>query len=113
MAEVERVLRPGGIYVANIIDGPAQSFLRAEAATIRTAMPFVAVMPGGGFADGFGGNAVVVASDERFDAAAWDRARRERGDDGELVVDVDAYLDGALVLTDDFAPVDQLVAGAR
>ncbi|MEO6653619.1 MAG: fused MFS/spermidine synthase [Ilumatobacteraceae bacterium] len=113
MAEIERVLRPGGLYVANIIDGPKQSFLRAEAATIRTAMPYMAVMSGSGLTDGTSGNAVVVASDRSFDAAAWDRARIERGDPGGLIADTDAYLDGALVLTDDFAPVDQLIAGTR
>ena len=113
MAEIERVLRPGGLYVANIIDGPRQSFLRAESATIRTALPHVAVMPGEGLATGFSGNAVVAASDEPFDADAWNAARRERGDDGELIADVDEYLDGALILTDDFAPVDQLLTGTR
>lgn len=113
MAEINRVLRPGGLYVANIIDGPRQSFLRAESATIRTALPNVAVMPGEGLSTGLSGNAVVVASDEPFDADAWDRARRERGDGGELIADVDAYLEGALVLTDDFAPVDQLLTGTR
>ena len=77
------------------------------------ALPFVAVMPGEGLTDGFNGNAVVVAGDEPIDAAAWNRARIDRGDPGSLVDDIDAYLDGALVLTDDFAPVDQLVVGAR
>lgn len=113
MAEIARVLRPGGLYVANIIDGPDQSFLRAEAATIRTAMPYVAVMPGGGLTDGTSGNAVVVASGQPFDATTWEQERIDRGDPGGLVADTDAYLDGALVLTDDFAPVDQLITGTR
>ena len=113
MVDVAGVLRPGGLYVANIIDGPEQSFLRAEAATIRSALPFIAVMPGPGLTGGLSGNAVVVASDQPIDADAWDRARRDRNDAGELVADVDEYLAGALVLTDDFAPVDQLVVGAR
>lgn len=113
MADVARVLRPGGVYVANIIDGSAQSFLRAEAATIRTAMPFVAVMPGEGLSTGLSGNAVVVASDEAFDGDAWNRARLDRGDPGSFVSDIDDYLDGALTLTDDFAPVDQLLVGTR
>jgi hypothetical protein len=113
MTDVERVLRPGGLYVANIIDGSHQSFLRAQAATIRTALPFVAIMPGEGLSSGLSGNAVVVASDEPFDAALWNSARLDRGDRGTMIDDVDAYLDGALVLTDDFAPVDQLVAGTR
>ena len=113
MTDIARVLRPGGLYVANIIDGPAQSFLRAEAATIRSVLPFVAVMPGEGLTDGLSGNAVVVASDRPIDAEAWDRARAQRNDPGSLVSDIDDYLDGALVLTDDFAPVDQLVVGTR
>ncbi len=113
MADVERVLRPGGIYVANIIDGPTQSFLRAEAATMRTSMPFVGVMLGPSLDGGFVGNAVAVASSAPIDTAAWDAARRAGGDDGRLIGDVDEYLDGALVLTDDYAPVDQLIAGAR
>jgi MFS family permease len=113
MDDVARVLRPGGIYVANIIDGSAQSFLRAEAATIRTALPYVAIMPGEGLTDGRSGNAVVVASDQPFDAALWNDERIDRGDPGSFVDDVDDYLDGALVLTDDFAPVEQLVVGAR
>ena len=34
MVDVARVLRPGGLYVANIIDGPDQSLLRAVAAPV-------------------------------------------------------------------------------
>lgn len=113
MEEVARVLRPGGIYVANVIDGPRQAFLRAEAATVRTALPHVAVMTGDALTAGFSGNAVIVAAASEVDIAAWDAARSERSDGGMLVSDIDAYLDGALVLTDDFAPVDQLVTGTR
>ncbi len=113
MADVERVLRPGGIYVANMIDGPGESFLRAETATMRTSMPFVGVMRSPDLVGGFVGNAVAVASTEPLDLAAWDAERRRGTDAGALVDDVDAYLAGALVLTDDFAPVDQLIAGAR
>jgi hypothetical protein len=105
------VLRPGGIYVANIIDGPGESFLRAETATIRTSMPFVGVIRSPNLADGFVGNAVVVASTEPIDLAAWDADRRQA--DGSVVADIDDYLADALVLTDDFAPVDQLISGAR
>jgi spermidine synthase len=113
MAEIDRVLRPGGVYVANIIDGPPESFLRAEAATIAAVLPHVAVMRGPSLVDGFIGNSVVVASSDTIVAERWDALRRERGDGGELVDDVAAYLDEALVLTDDFAPVDQLIVGTR
>jgi hypothetical protein len=52
-------------------------------------------------------NSVVLASDSALDPAAWG------ADGGELVADLDADLTGALVLTDDFAPVDQLILDAR
>ncbi|MFP5489829.1 MAG: fused MFS/spermidine synthase, partial [Acidimicrobiia bacterium] len=111
VAEIDRVLRPGGIYVLNVIDGPARAFLRAEAATIREVLPHVAVMLGPFFAGGGGGNAVIVASDQPLDASAWDDRRADAGDGGELVDDLDEDLVGATILTDDFAPVDQLIAG--
>jgi MFS family permease len=113
MTDVDRVLRPDGIYVANVIDGHDESFLRAEAATIREVFAHVAVMRSSFLADGSAGNAVIVASSAPFDAATWDEQRRARGDGGELVGDLAEYLDGALVLTDRFAPVDQLITGRR
>jgi MFS family permease len=116
MDDVARVLRPGGIYVANVIDGGDEEFLRAEAATVRDAIGDVAVMRGPALLDGFIGNSVLVAGDGPIDASAWDAERVAVGDRGELVdsdAEVDAYLDEALVLTDDFAPVDQLIVGAR
>lgn len=113
VAEVGRVLRPGGIYVANIIDGPDQHFLRAESATIRKVLPHVAVMRSEGMLEGFVANAAIVASDGPIDATPWDARRIAVGDDGDAVIDIDDYLDGSPVLTDDFAPVDQLIAGAR
>ena len=113
MADIERVLRPGGLYVVNMIDAPTESFVRAEAATMRRTMPVVGVLRGPDLVDGFVGNAIAVASTEPLDLDAWDDARRARGDEGALVSDIDAYLADALVLTDDYAPVDQLIAGAR
>ena len=116
MDDVERVLRPGGIYVANIIDGGDEAFLRAEAATVREAFGELALMRGPNLLDGFIGNSALVASDAPIDADDWDALRQVQGDGGELIAgpdELDAYLDGALILTDDFAPVDQLIVGAR
>ncbi len=111
--EIERVLRPGGIYVLNVIDGGDEDFLRAEAATVQRVLPHVTVMRGGAVVDGLTGNSVLLASDRDFDPGRWDIARRRLGDDGAPVDDIDAYVDGALILTDDFAPVDQLIVGTR
>lgn len=111
MAEIDRVLRPGGIYVVNVIDGGGESFLRAKTATMRSVMPHVAVLRGPGVVDGRIGNSVVVASSEPFDPGRWEAELARTGEDGVLVDDVDEYLADAIVLTDDFAPVDQLIAG--
>ena len=111
--DVARVLRPGGVYTVNVIDGPDEEFLRAAARTIAEELPHVAVVRSDALAAGRTGNAVIVASDEPIDVASWDGARRARDDPGEVVTDLDAFLDGALRLTDDFAPVDQLILGTR
>lgn len=111
--EIERVLRPGGIYVLNIIDGGGQGFLRAEAATVREVFAHVAVVRSDFVIEGLIGNSVLVASDRPFDETAWDALRVAQDDPGGLVDDIDAFVSEGLVLTDDFAPVDQLIVGTR
>jgi spermidine synthase len=106
VAEVERVLRPGGLYALNVIDGAQLSFLRAETTTIASVFAHVEVVLSESAVEGRIGNAVIVASDRPFDADRLDP------EDGRRVDDVDAFVDGATLLTDDFAPVDQLLTGA-
>ena len=101
--DVERVLRPGGIYALNVIDGADLAFLRAETATIATVFEHVEVVLSAGTANGGRGNSVIIASDRPFDAGLIDP------DGGRLVADIDGFIDGATLLTDDFAPVDQLL----
>ncbi len=113
LTDIDRVLRPGGVYAANIIDSPALDFLRAEAATIAEVFPHVVVILGPGAAVGFGGNSVIVASDQPIDQAALAGAIEGSGDTGRIIEDLADFLDGARVLTDDYAPVDQLISGGR
>ena len=101
--EIDRVLRPGGVYVLNVIDGGDQAFLRAEAATIAAVFPHVSVVLGSSATAGRLGNSVVIASDRPFDPTVVDT------ENGRLVDDVDAFVGSATILTDDFAPVDQLL----
>jgi len=101
--DVARVLRPGGVYALNVIDGAGLDFLRAETATIASVFPAVEVVLGVSVAEGRLGNSVIVASDSPIDRSLFDP------DGGSFVDDVDAFIDGADVLTDDFAPVDQLL----
>jgi SAM-dependent methyltransferase len=113
--EVVRVLRPGGTYVANLIDYPPLAFVRAEAATAATRFPHVAVISSPRTIAGqSGGNLVLVASETPLDLAGIEAAITAWGEsDATAVVaeraDLDAFIGRSVVLTDDFAPVDQLL----
>ncbi|MFE0704132.1 spermidine synthase [Streptomyces sp. NPDC058872] len=77
--EVRRVLRPDGLYAANLADGAPFSFLRSQLATFAAVFPELAlvaepaVLRGRRF-----GNAVLVASGREIDVAHL--ARRAAGD---------------------------------
>jgi spermidine synthase len=106
VADVARVLRPRGIYALNVIDGAGLAFLRAETATVAAIFPNVVVILSEGAADGRRGNSVIVASDRAFDASRFDPEA------GRVVDDIDEFVGDATMLTDDFAPVDQLLVPA-
>lgn len=108
--DVRRVLRPSGIYAVNVIDSAGQKFLAAEAATFARVFDHVLVMLGPQAASGGSGNSIIVASDEAIDATMVERRRSDAGDGGAVVADLARFLDGAPIITDDFAPVDQLIA---
>ncbi len=111
-ADVARVLRPDGIYAQNIIDQPPLRFLWADVATLREVFDHVAVLgPAGRFDGSAGGNTVVVASDAPLPVAALRAELAARGADDEVRADASLTdaLGGAEVLTDDYAPVDQLL----
>ncbi|OZM82715.1 fused MFS/spermidine synthase [Pseudonocardia sp. MH-G8] len=112
-ADVHRVLRHDGIYVLNVIDHEPWDLLAAELATLAARFPHVALLarpeqlaPGGG------GNAVVVASDLPIDVAALADRAAARGEPGSVRGDEGArrFAGDARVLTDDRAPVDQLMS---
>lgn len=113
VADVHRVLRHDGVYVLNVIDRDPWGLLAAEVATVAHKFPYVALLarpeqlaPGGG------GNAVVVASDRPIDAATLAERAAVRGEPAS-VLDAGAALrfaGDAAVLTDDRAPVDQLIS---
>lgn len=73
--EVARVLRGGGVYLANLADAAPFAFLRSQAATVGTRFAEVvlvaepAVLRGRRF-----GNVVVAASDRALDIPALTRA---------------------------------------
>lgn len=118
--QVERVLRPDGVYVLNVIDYPPFGFARAEAATLAGVFDHVAVLAPPGRAVGqSGGNLVLIGSNAPIDVDGIRAANRDavlRGEMGAVLTvgdDLTAFIDGAQPLTDDFAPVDQLIALGR
>lgn len=116
VAEVRRTLAPGGIYAINLIDYPPYGFARAEVATLRTEFAHVAaIAPPDRFDRIDGGNFVLVASDRPLPLEGIGQRNAARGDDDEVLggADLDAFVGDAVVLTDDYAPVDQLLGSRR
>lgn len=110
--QVRRVLRPGGVYLLNVIDYPPLAFARAEAATLLKAFDDVAVMANPqALAGEGGGNLVLVASDQDLPVASLLSRAGARGEPSSVIgrTDVERFAGQAQVLTDDDAPVDQLL----
>jgi MFS family permease len=110
--QVHRVLRPGGVYVLNVIDADPMDLLAAEAATLDTRFAHVALLARPDqLAPGGRGNTVLVASNRPLDLTALAARTAARGEPGSVVDEtgVRELTTGATVLTDDFAPVDQLL----
>ncbi|HSM45422.1 MAG TPA: fused MFS/spermidine synthase [Acidimicrobiia bacterium] len=110
--EVSRILSPDGVYAMNVIDYDDLDFVRSEAATLREVFPEVALFAPPRYLTGeVGGNYILVASPVGIDVAGIEAAIRSRGGE-EVGVEDDALLDfigDATPLTDDFAPVDQML----
>jgi spermidine synthase len=114
--QVDRVLRPGGVYVINVIDHPPLGFARAEAATLGAVFEHVALIaPPDRLAGRAGGNMILLASHQSIPVADILAHNASRGDDDSALtgVELQSFVGGATVLTDDFAPVDQLLSPAR
>lgn len=112
--DVDRVLRPDGLVVLNVIDYRSLDFARAELATISSVFEHAALITNNG---GFnGGNLVLLASHAPIDRSGISAALRDHGGSMSLVSESDMWSflgDDPLVLTDDHAPVDQLLTTSR
>jgi SAM-dependent methyltransferase len=101
MAEVARVLSPGGWLIANVADGPPLRYARTQVATIRAALPQAclvadaAVLRGRRF-----GNLVVLAG--RTPPPVTELSRRAAGDwfPGRVEFDLDRFTAGRPAATD-------------
>lgn len=115
MAEdVARVLRPSGIYAQNVIDYPPNRFIRAETATVAAAFPHVALIaPPAALAGERGSNFVILASHSPLPLDAVRPALAGLKEPVTLLTgsELTDFTGDSPILTDDYAPVDQLLAG--
>ncbi|HET8680555.1 MAG TPA: fused MFS/spermidine synthase, partial [Micromonosporaceae bacterium] len=128
-SEVRRVLRPAGCYALNVIDYPPGRFVRAEVATVAAVFPYVALLaPESAVNGGTGANFVILgsaaplplaalrdrlaarAADARASGEPAQRAEPEQPVRVLAGAELAAFAGAARVLTDDHAPVDQLLA---
>ena len=109
---IRRILRDDGVYVMNVIDYGEREFARSATATLHEVFENVAVFAPPAYITGSrGGNFILVASPGPVDVTGIERMVRSRGSPeiGITASALDEFIDGADVLTDDFAPVDQIV----
>ncbi len=111
-------LAPGGMYIVNIIDGGRGYFLRAYVHTMRQTFDHVYLAPTiESWRTSVRSTFVIIGSDEPLDLNAL---AHTDGGDGSVVLapqimsqaDVDALLEEReeVVLTDRYAPVDQMLS---
>ncbi|SNR91058.1 hypothetical protein SAMN04488107_0584 [Geodermatophilus saharensis] len=109
---VDRALTGDGVYVANLIDHPPLGFVRAELATMRRVWPHVLLLARAPVLAGEdGGNLVAVGAHRPLDEAALADALHAQDSQWRVAsgAEVAAFAGDARVLTDDAAPVDQLL----
>lgn len=112
VTDIRRVLAPDGAYALNVIDNPPDSLIRAEIATVMAVFEHVAlVAPAQAIAGQSGANFVILASAAPLPLDAL--RPRIAALIGRVAVldgaDLARFVDHARILTDDFAPVDQLL----
>jgi spermidine synthase len=112
---VDRLLREDGLYVVNIIDGGKRGhFLRAYVRTLQQVFAHVAVIPSSrDWRDASRMTFVLVASQRPVDLSELSIPSGPTTESPVLAAeDLQAYLDQEppLILTDEFVPVDNLLA---
>jgi spermidine synthase len=110
--DIRRVLRPGGVYALNVIDYPPDLLIRAELATVMDVFDHVLLIaPEAALNGRTGSNFLLVASTQPLPVEALRVAVAYVPKPATLLAGdalVEFRGDGQ-VLTDDYAPVDQLL----
>jgi spermidine synthase len=114
VGDVDRVLGPNGIYVLNLLDSGPLGFARAEVATLRRQFAHVALTAEASTLDdprNEGGNLVVIASQQPIEVTRLETNLAAAVPGWTVLAgdDLGTWAGDAPVLTDDYAPVDQLL----
>lgn len=111
--QIRHLLRDDGIYVVNVIDYPPDSFARAELATLRSVFDHVAIAAASStFSGTGGGNHVLLASTAPLPVDGLTEQIAQTTASWKLLdpASTARYAGDAAVLTDDRAPIDQLIS---
>ncbi len=110
--QIRRTMTDEAILVLNIIDFGSRDLLKAEMATLQQVFPEVALIERRINGEVVDGNFVVLASAAPIDSAALSPKLAALDEPSYLVegAELERMIAGAPVLTDDFAPADQLLA---
>lgn len=113
VAEIRRVARPDGLYLQNVIDYPPLRFVQAQLATVAAEFPEVALVTRpGALTLATGSNFVILAADHPLPLDEV-KARLTTTVGADFILlsgdDLSAFIADAQPLTDDHAPVDQLL----
>jgi spermidine synthase len=109
---IDAALTDDGVYAVNLIDYPPLDFVRSELATLRDVFPHVLLLGRAPVLAGEdGGNVIAVASSRPLPVEEIETGLTERDLAWQVAgeAELDAFVGDAQVLTDDFAPVDQLL----
>ncbi|BBY96499.1 hypothetical protein MGALJ_61680 (plasmid) [Mycobacterium gallinarum] len=121
MTDIHRVLKPDGLYIANLIDYADIAFARAEVATLASVFNHVVLLGEPNdlgidlTSEADGGNFVVLASDRPVGPQAIEKSLDLQDLPwatiaGAVLTD---WIGDAETLNDDYAPVDQLLEPNR
>lgn len=116
LEDIRRVLTAGGIYTMNVIDFGSLRFARSTALTLAAVFDHVALFAPPGYFDGdTGGNFVFLASMSPLDMSSIAATISARGgvEVGVAGDRLAAFAADGILLRDDFAPVDQMLASGR
>ncbi len=112
-------LKPGGIYMANIIDMPSQGhFFRAFVRTVQDVFANVVVLGGSDYPDPDARQTyVIVASDDDLSAAELQQIAATNPDWRQAAAEMKTHRlnsflkkESPLILSDDYVPTDNLLA---